>query len=1005
MSLTLITGPANAAKAGAVLERFRAAQSRAPVLVVPTSADVDHYRRELAAGGVVLGAEVLTFSQLLRMIAGRAGVRGRPLGPVALDRVVRAVVAGARLDVLSASARSPGFPAAARALFSELGRSLVTPARFTTALRAWAAAGGGGGAAFATELAGLYGAYRARLDALGRTDPEGHAWAALDGLRRDPASWGARPVFLYGFDDLTPAELDAVETLARRTPADVVVALPSEPGRAALAGTAATVETLRPLADEVLELPDRSEHYAASARPALHHLERGLFEPGPVPRPPNGAVRLLEAGGERAEAELVGAEVLELMREGVEPADIAVLVRGPVRSLFEQVLGSYGVPVAADTRVALGRTRLGAGVLAGARAALADGAARDLLTWLRTPGKLDGPAADAADALDARLRREEVSDARVARARWERAGGRPLTELDGLAAAAAEGPDALLGALVAEADGIWTAPHRRRATVLAGEDLADARAAAELRAAARELRALATADPALLGGPADVLEALAAVEVRTGAAADEAAGVLLADPLAIRARRFRAVFVCGLQESELPRAAPPDPFLDDDERRALARASGLVLPLHEDVLARERTLFYACASRPEEVLFISWRSADEEGDPQQASPFLDDVRALFTDELFERRGRRLLADVTWEPREAPTPLELRRALAARAPGPEPGPLPAPAAPAVLAVLAGRERESTGGLETFAACGVRWLIERLLAPRRTEPDPEPMRRGALAHKALERTLSGLRERTGSARVTPETLPVATEELRAALAGLAPPGPGAARGRAALRALEVDLERVLRLEAQAATGLEPERLEWSFGGEHDADGALTLDGIAVTGRVDRLDVDRAAGTAIVRDYKNKVAYPRARWEPDGRLQVALYLLAARELLGLDPVAGLYQPLGGRELAARGLAREDAPGAYVATDVAGPDAFAAALADARERAEAAARELRAGRIRPCQERCTPRGCAYPAICRAGEGASGAPGEVASGARGDGASGAPGEAASGARGEAAAP
>jgi hypothetical protein len=934
--------------------------------VVPTSADVDHYRRELAAGGIVFGADVVTFSRLLGEIARRTGLRGRPLGLVARDRVVRSAIADTPLSVLAASARAPGFPAAAGALFSELGRSLVTPARFTAALRAWAAGKDGGDPAYGEELAALYAAYRRRLEALGRTDAEGHAWAALDALRADPARWGARPVFLYGFDDLSTAQLDAVETLARHTPADVVVALPGEAGRAALAGTAGTVQTLLPLAAEVLELPDRSEHYAESARPALHHLERSLFEPAPARRAPNGAVRLLEAGGERAEAELVGAEVLELMREGVEPEDVAVLVRGPSRPLFEQVLGAYGIPVAADGRASLGATRLGAGVLAAARAALDGGEARDLLAWLRTPGK--PAAAEAVDGLDAELRRDEVTSAAEARRRWERAGGRPLAELDALAAAAQEpGPEPLLDALEREAAAIWTAPHRRRADVLGEAELVDARAAAELRAAAGELRALAAADPALVGGPAEVLEALAGVRVRTGAG--PAGGVLLADPLAIRARRLRAVFVCGLQEGEFPRAAPPEPFLDDDERRALARASGLVLPLHEDVLARERTLFYACASRPEEVLFLSWRSADEEGDPQQASPFLDDVRALFTDELFQRRGRRLLADVTWEPREAPTPLELRRALAARDPGPEPGALPAPAAPAVLAALAGRTRESTAGLEAFAACGVRWLVERLLSPRRAEPDPEPMRRGALAHRALERTLRALRERTGTARIGPDTLPVAEEELGRALQALAGRDEGA-RARAARRALEVDLLRVLRLEASAGAGLEPERLEWSFGGERDAEGPLALEGVAVTGRVDRLDVDAATGTAVVRDYKNKVAHPRARWGEEGRLQVALYLLAARELLGLDPVAGLYQPLGGRELAPRGLARDDAPGAYVATDVAEPREFSQALDEARSRAEAAARELRSGRIRPCPARCTPRGCAWPVICRAGEG-----------------------------------
>ncbi|MGI9098049.1 MAG: hypothetical protein ACR2H2_06065 [Solirubrobacteraceae bacterium] len=58
MPLTLVTGPANAEKAGVVLDGYRAALHRgqARILVVPTLADVDHYRTELAAGGVVFAA-------------------------------------------------------------------------------------------------------------------------------------------------------------------------------------------------------------------------------------------------------------------------------------------------------------------------------------------------------------------------------------------------------------------------------------------------------------------------------------------------------------------------------------------------------------------------------------------------------------------------------------------------------------------------------------------------------------------------------------------------------------------------------------------------------------------------------------------------------------------------------------------------------------------------------------------------------------------------------------
>jgi RecB family exonuclease len=396
-----------------------------------------------------------------------------------------------------------------------------------------------------------------------------------------------------------------------------------------------------------------------------------------------------------------------------------------------------------------------------------------------------------------------------------------------------------------------------------------------------------------------------------------------------------------------------------------------VLPRHEDILDRERYLFYAAVSRPEEVLFLSFRSSDEEGDPVQPSAFVDDVRVLFGDELWERRGRRLLAEVTWPPREAPTPHELRRARAAAEQLPDPPPLGAPAAAPVLALLAERETEAARGLETFAGCGVRWLVDSLLRPQRVDPDPLPMRRGSLAHAVLERTLRRLGEREGSGRLTPASLPAALEELEAALAeerSRVADTPA----RAALRELEVDLRRLLRHEAADGAGLEPRRLEWSFGRADDEHGPLPLPGagLGVTGRVDRIDVG-ADGRALVRDYKGRTVSAGARWGQDRRLQVALYALAVRELLGLELAGALYQPVGHRDVRPRGLVRDDVPGRYVNGDVVDAETLEAALAEAREAATAAAADLRAGRIRACPDTCGYGGCAYPAICRAGDGA----------------------------------
>jgi hypothetical protein len=125
--------------------------------------------------------------------------------------------------------------------------------------------------------------------------------------------------------------------------------------------------------------------------------------------------------------------------------------------------------------------------------------------------------------------------------------------------------------------------------------------------------------------------------------------------------------------------------------------------------------------------------------------------------------------------------------------------------------------------------------------------------------------------------------------------------------------------------------------------------------------------------VRDYKSggkRAEYAGARWSKDRQLQVALYMLAVKELLELTPVAGLYQPLGGEDLRARGvfLAGTAVGAGVVGTDARSADELDAVLADARGRALALAVRLRAGDLTPCPETCSRDGCKYPGICRSG-------------------------------------
>ncbi len=982
MPLTLVLGPANSAKAGQVLGAYADAAHRGAVLVVPTAPDADHYARELAADGAVLGS-VRTFAGLAREIAGRAGFGARRLSALQRERILRGVVLRTRFQVLGRSAQAAGFVTAAGDLIAELQRSLVAPQRFVQALSAWAAHDERR-APHAGDLASLYVAYWRELDRLGMVDAELFAWRALDALRAQPGRWGADPVFFYGFDDLTPLERDAIETLARVAGARVTVSLTYEPDHAALVARAETVQALAPLADRVLALPALDQHYEPRARVPLHHLERRLFEVGGERIDPGAAVRLLEAGGERAEAELVAGEVLALLTAGVPAEQIVVVYRSPARvaSLVAHVFGEYGLELAGAHRLPFAHTALGRGVRALARCALLDAeqaSAQDLVDYLRAPGVLG--RIEAADAVEAQVRREGLRTAVQARACL----GWTLDEIDSLRLA----PDPA-SELARHARRLFAAPHRRTASILDRSAQLDARALATLLSALAELEEIRER---LSAG--ELLELLDALEVEVQPAARPGA-VLLADPLSIRARRFRAVFVCGLQENEFPLPGIPEPFLSDERRRELAISGGLLLRPTEDALARERYLFYACVSRATERLVLSYRSSDEEGNLMLPSPFIADVAELLVDGWSDHRRRRLLADVVWAPENAPTERERVRALAAlgapagreAAPGQRSvgdaalAPAGREAAPgqrllgdAALRRVRHRRILSGGALESYADCPVKWFVERELAPRRLEPDPDPIVRGNYMHAALEELVRRL-----GGPVTPATLAHAGEILAEVLPELGEPiAPGRSEGvrAGALKAIEADLGRYLAHEAADGCGWEPQGIELRFGFEEDEGSlpALVLgeepDRILLRGVIDRVDVDPGGGErAIVRDYKSGSTRPQhqvAHWREDRQLQVALYMLAVRELLGLQPVAGLYQPLGGGDLRARGIHLQDTPvGARVfANDARSADELEEELQDAVARALALAARLRVGELRPCPESCSRDGCRYPGIC----------------------------------------
>jgi len=654
----------------------------------------------------------------------------------------------------------------------------------------------------------------------------------------------------------------------------------------------------------------------------------------------------------------------------VPGAEIAVVYRSPGRSaaLIERVCGRYGIAVAVERRTALRATAAGRALIALARCALLEpgaATAADLLAYLRAPGLVEDPPA--VDRLEAEVRREGLRTAGQARLRARGRFGLELAEIDALRAAGDAGAE-----LAREARRLIAAPHRGKAPVLDRAEELDARAVAALERALGELAELGETPSA-----GELIELLETLELPAGTSPTPGA-VLVADPLSIRARRFRAVLVCGLQENEFPLAAAGEPFLSDEVRRELAACSGLRLRPREDALARERYLFYTSISRATERVVLSYRSSDEEGNLALPSPFLADVAELLAEDWPERRRRRMLADVVWPAEAAPTERELARSHAA-AGAPAAGEVPSPIGSlgeAALAHVRHSQILSAGALESYADCPVKWLVERELQPERLEPDSDPLARGSYMHGVLEEVLRRL-----GGPVTPESLPRALELLDTTL-GEQAHGIAAGRGEAVragwARTVAADLRRYLAYEARDGCTWPPSGLELRFGfaveEEPSSLPALELgDDVRVRGIIDRVDVDPSNGRrAIVRDYKSGSARPEhqgARWEADRQLQVALYMLAVRELLGLEAVAGFYQPLGGGDLRARGVYQAGAaPGeCLVANDGRSSEELEELLDEARSRAVALAARLRSGELEPCPATCSRDGCKYPGICRA--------------------------------------
>ncbi len=957
--VTLVLGPPNSGKRGIALAWWQERALSRPLLVMPTAPDASEMSAELArrTGGAVGQSEALTFTGLAQAVTG--GSR-RLVSEFERTALVHGLLRSMRLPSLERVSHLPGVAGAAAKLLQEFEESGKSPREIDEILRSWAGVEPSSGS-LAHDLRALVSAYGGRLEASALADEAVLVREAASGL----SEW-TRPVAFCGFTSFTQGQRALVERLAGAT--EVLVTLDHDRERGIGLCARREAEWWTRHATQVVDVGPLAPTYASAA---VAYLERSLLgisggDEAPVSEQESEGVRFMLSSGRRTEAESVAEQIAHLVRAGVDPGGIAVVVR-QVRTwgrLLGGVFESCGIPHQIDERHRLGETGLGYAFMQAVRGMASDDA-EALLAFLASPYSEAAP--------------EEVRDLEAGYRRGAGRGAGALSVLAGRGMVEALEP---LRALV---------PRKSRQLDLAAAKalaermmLAAARGARpgsrDLEADSRAYRALS--DALLVIGahvsPADTDEVLRLVaQAAVPAAKHQATGVVqVISAQRARARRFDAVFILGLVEGEFPGLADNPSLLEPAHRRRL-ESLGAGLPVTE--AGAERSLFIGAATRAWRLLFLSARDAEDDGSEAMPSRFWTEAKSILGAQG-SAPLRRTLAEQVFSADSAPTLRHYLRACAAegRQQGCEGAAVPpwrrgvaVLEAEQALADFKGTRSFSPSALESYATCPFAWFVDRVVGRQEFEAELDGRAVGDLVHGVLSACYRTLAD-DGSLPLTSERLPEAWARAEALIdkAVNGPDCPGTVgERRVAGRRLREMVHRLFQAEAEAGGSLVFREAEVRVGGTEGVD----IGGLLVRGRVDRIDSTPDGRTIFVFDYKSGAAPPASALGTGDGLQLPLYLLAlGGERQDVAVAGGAYLSLSQGTMSGVVASGEEAllgdrAGKCRTLDEAGWQELSH---DVLGVAQTAADGIRAGDIAPRPDRVCPKWCDLGPVCRARQG-----------------------------------
>ncbi len=399
-------------------------------------------------------------------------------------------------------------------------------------------------------------------------------------------------------------------------------------------------------------------------------------------------------------------------------------------------------------------------------------------------------------------------------------------------------------------------------------------------------------------------------------------GVTVTTAPDVPGRQFDTVVLLDVTDGTFPEAAPRNPLLTDEDRRALNRVLGrAAFRTEEESLTAQSRLRAPPRDRLEPLLFLSTLGAAQRravvltsqvsagGRLSSPGPFFLELQRVLERSpspgwpLATPRALRRLAGQAARagvPQADPVLRTRLDALRARAQGP--GAWSGQLGDAVIPVAAARvgghatRPTSASALQTLGECGFRFLAEQLLglkayAPSEDVPPPELL--GTAAHEVLEHFVGA---RLGKPFAAPSAAERASLTREILAQGKKMPGNPTLKHAVLLTLGAQVVESLDRLALEPPLpGAVPTGVETPFGRNEAPPLVLPLSGrppLYVRGSLDRVDV-LPDGTRVAVDYKLGGAAGNADKLGASSLgqhylQLPIYLLAL-QAMGPGPVVG--------------------------------------------------------------------------------------------------------------------